>query len=144
MEKIDTEKLREFNEKLTKLSSNYEETWYLLKRIMNEMESDLDFDMPEVYQEMQEAYQKLEKIMEFLNSLKYLMKAEPDHYEIMMERHIDAIAKLSEYASGYKANFDVLQKETRLRPARVTYTNTGAIKASLERKMGGLEVLKNE
>ena len=141
MDTIDTEKLSELNERLTKLSSNYEETWYLLKRIMNEIEWDLDFDMPQVYQEMTEALQKLETIMDILNSLKNILKTRPDKYEELMKRHLNDIQKLSEYASGFQANFNVLQKETRLRP-NTSYTNTGAIKKGLERKMGGLEVLK--
>ena len=143
MDKIDTTKLREFDEHVTKLSSDYEETWYLVKRIIAEMEEDIDFDNPQVFQELHDALNKLETMMEMLQSIKHMMHPQADEYDKTIQRHLSSLQHMAEYASGFKANFAVIKKED-VRRVPVDYTNTGAIKASLERKMGGLEVLKDE
>ena len=58
MDIIDTEKLALFHQQLSKIASDYEENWYLVKRIINEMEMDYEFENPFVIQELYEAQTK--------------------------------------------------------------------------------------
>ena len=61
MNKIDVDKLTLFYDKLTKLTSDCEENWYLVKRIMSEMEMEEEFHNPQVYQELYDSIQNQQK-----------------------------------------------------------------------------------
>lgn len=144
MNKIDVDKLTLFYDKLTKLTSDCEENWYLVKRIMSEMEMEEEFHNPQVYQELYDSIQKLEIMLETFQGLKQITKMMIDEYETTITRHKEHLALLSEYANSLKANYRVLSNENQPTIVPVSYTNTGAIQSIMRQMMGNLEVIKDE
>lgn len=144
MEKIDTEKLRLFHHQLSALNSDCEENWYLIKRILSEMDMDEYFDSPQVFQELHDALEKLELMMEVFSSMKNITSTLANDYEAMMTRHQTSLNNMIEYAQGFKSSYRVLSDERQAKRVDVAYTNTAPITASIYKAIGKVEVVEDE
>lgn len=144
MDIIDTEKLALFHQQLSKIASDYEENWYLVKRIINEMEMDYEFENPFVIQELYEAQTKLERMMDVLNSLKNITSSLSQDYEDMIKRHQSTIEQMADYGQGLKAISGGLMKETHAQIVPVAYSYTAPVHLSIQKQFGQIEVQKDE
>ena len=144
MDIIDTEKLALFHQQLSKIASDYEENWYLVKRIINEMEMDYEFENPFVIQELYEAQTKLERMMDVLNSLKNITSSLSQDYEDMIKRHQSTIEQMADYGQGLKAISGGLMKETHAQIVSVAYSYTAPVHLSIQKQFGQIEVQKDE
>ena len=144
MNKIDTDKLALFHERLTKITNDCEENWYLVKRILYEMDIDEYFNNPNVMQELQEALVKLEMMMDLLGSLKQITSHLVQDYEEILIRHQKTLVQMGEYASSLNAATQSLFAKSKAWHIPVNYTNVAPISQSLQKSFGKLEVIQDE
>lgn len=144
MIKIDTDVLEQFNNQLNTLVSDMEETWYLIKYLLNEMDSEELYFNLNVDTELRSAYSKLEELVERFESLKRIMKTVPDDYKEILTRHSDDLSMMGEYAQGlshtYQIFLDVYHKER----VDVLYTNTSPIRYTINEIYNIEGVIKDE
>lgn len=130
--RIDSEVLEQFNNLLSSLTSDIEETWYLVKYLLNEMDIEVLYHNYNVDQELRSAYRKLEELLERFEKMKLLTKNLPYDYEEMMNRHKDEFNLMGEYAGGLNHTYLSLSNIIHKQRAHTTYTNTAPIKYILE------------
>ena len=144
MKMIDTEKLALFHDQLKKIASQCEENWYLVKRILNEMEMDDLYENSNVNLELTQALEKLEKMMDVFEGMKQMTATLSSDYQCMINRHHETLLQMSDYANGFQSTHQVLMDNTQRERAKVTYTSTAPIQQSLEATYGLMEVVEDE
>ncbi len=132
MMKIDSEVLEQFNTKLSSLVSDIEETWYLVKYLLNEMDIEVLYHNYNVDTELRSAYRKLEEQLERFEKMKLLTSTLPYDYEEMMNRHKEELNLMGEYAGGLNHTYLSLSNINHRQRVDTTYTNTAPIKYILE------------
>ena len=130
--KIDTDVLEQFNNQLNALVNDVEETWYLIKYLLNEMDIEVLYNNYDVDTELRSAYRKLEDLVERFDKMKQITKSLPYDYEDMIKTHHDEMSMMGEYALGLKHTFLSLSDIHHKERADMLHTNTSSIKYILE------------
>ena len=144
MNKIDTEKLALFHQELRKLASDSEENWYLAKRILSEMELEDLYENPMVDDQLLQALQKLERIMDVLLGMKQITSTLASDYETLILRHQQQLSQMGDYVGGLRQVYTVVSDENQTQRAPTTYSYTAPVVHALDEQYAIVEVVKDE
>jgi len=121
MLRVEVEKLEDLSLMLKKLSSDSEESWYLLKSLAAEMDREADFMEyrygQEAWEHITEAASYMERLKDTFSDLSILLRTVPEQYREWNHTYSKRMEQIGEYITGWKAAGDSLLEDNRRQPA---------------------------
>ena len=104
MIQVDTEQLEILGQQLKNVAANCDDSWYLQRCILNEMDMDAELMTTmcasNIWEHMNEAVESSELLNETMMGLASVLKDVPEMYESIGKAYITKVQQITEYMSG--------------------------------------------